>query len=275
MTFPGTDTGDQPLIDAWDTPGWNAQTKDYVPALGSNVLTSVQFPAVTTVTITKGYFDLDQNPLGGFLTFMPSDNVTITQGGTSVRIPARLAGVQGLAGVPPPGGGLLWSEQGSGKIFIWAGLLEVGLIATDTVGLTTDGGGPLTYAVTEHMLGGRQFTITVPKASATPVDLDSLIVSNSVSAYPFDPSWPLGVEISDDIAPSSGSSSSSSGVPTFSQEFASATTVTVNHNLNGYPDVIVMDSGGNLIIGNVQYASVNSVVVTFSAPASGTVICNA
>lgn len=46
-------------------------------------------------------------------------------------------------------------------------------------------------------------------------------------------------------------------------------TWTINHNLNGYPNVTVVDSAGDVCYGNVQYVSSNQVVVVFSAAFSG------
>lgn len=45
---------------------------------------------------------------------------------------------------------------------------------------------------------------------------------------------------------------------------------TVTHNLGRYPAVTVVDSAGSKVTGDVRYTSVNSVVITFSAPFSGT-----
>jgi hypothetical protein len=46
-------------------------------------------------------------------------------------------------------------------------------------------------------------------------------------------------------------------------------TWTINHTLSGKPSVTVVDSGGNIIIGDVQYISNTQVVITFTAPFSG------
>jgi hypothetical protein len=48
----------------------------------------------------------------------------------------------------------------------------------------------------------------------------------------------------------------------------------VNHNLGKYPSVTVIDSAGDICEGSVDNLSKNSLTVTFSAPFSGSVICN-
>ena len=60
----------------------------------------------------------------------------------------------------------------------------------------------------------------------------------------------------------------------FEQAFSSASSVTVNHNLGYKPAVTVIDSAGDECIGDVDHLSNNELIVTFSAPFSGTVLCN-
>jgi hypothetical protein len=55
----------------------------------------------------------------------------------------------------------------------------------------------------------------------------------------------------------------------FIQQTASARWVIV-HGLHRYPTVIVVDSGGTVVAGDVAYPNDTAVVLTFSAPFSGT-----
>jgi len=48
----------------------------------------------------------------------------------------------------------------------------------------------------------------------------------------------------------------------------------IQHNLNDYPSVTVIDSAGSVVIGEVTYNSVNDLTITFSAPFSGTAYLN-
>lgn len=48
----------------------------------------------------------------------------------------------------------------------------------------------------------------------------------------------------------------------------------ITHNLNKYPSVSVVDSGNNTVIGDVEYASLNSVTIRFSASFSGKAFFN-
>ena len=53
------------------------------------------------------------------------------------------------------------------------------------------------------------------------------------------------------------------------QSVASATW-TINHNLDFYPNVTVVDSAGTIVEGEIAYTSRNQIVLTFSAAFSGT-----
>ena len=59
-----------------------------------------------------------------------------------------------------------------------------------------------------------------------------------------------------------------SGNYTHTQSVSSATW-TITHNLGFSPAVSVVDSGGNHVIGDVNYVSVNSLTISFSAPFGG------
>ncbi|WP_051221223.1 RES family NAD+ phosphorylase [Eremococcus coleocola] len=48
----------------------------------------------------------------------------------------------------------------------------------------------------------------------------------------------------------------------------------INHSLNKYPSVTIVDTSGNLVIGNVHYISTSKIVVKFSAPFSGVAYLN-
>lgn len=64
------------------------------------------------------------------------------------------------------------------------------------------------------------------------------------------------------------------GDKTFVQPFTNTSTVVVIHNLGKYPAVTVINSAKDEVVGNVEYLDLNSLVVTFSASFSGSVLCN-
>lgn len=53
-----------------------------------------------------------------------------------------------------------------------------------------------------------------------------------------------------------------------------SSTWTITHNLGKYPSVTVVDSGGNVIIGDVKYVSENEVKISFTSAFSGTAYLN-
>lgn len=59
----------------------------------------------------------------------------------------------------------------------------------------------------------------------------------------------------------------------FNQNVASALWI-VNHNLNKFPSVSVVDSGNNIVIGEVIYIDENNLQIAFSSPFSGSAYLN-
>jgi hypothetical protein len=49
-----------------------------------------------------------------------------------------------------------------------------------------------------------------------------------------------------------------------------ASTWTINHNLNGQPTAVVLDSAGTQCEGTFSYPSANQMIITFSAAFTGT-----
>lgn len=174
MVFnPGIDTFNQPLRDAWWTPGWTAQNQSYIPAPPGQFAMQGFPPGLVYVNVIGNYFDLDANPNSGFLTFYPSSALTVSFGGGTVTLEQRYAGLnESFLGM---------NTFGTGKIYLWNGQLAVALLATDNQNTTPS---TFTYHVLEHFPGGREFDITVPKADAvnntTGTDINTLIVPGSI-----------------------------------------------------------------------------------------------
>jgi hypothetical protein len=157
-----------------------------------------QFPGDQSFTlINQRYFNADADPVGGYLTFMPSDDITVTESGITWRLPRRLSGTETWPAMDSGSSPWAFSMEGSGAIYIWRGMLVVKLFATDNPNVLTFSGQPLTYHVIEHFLGGYEYDITVP-TSADTLDLQSLIVPGSLRRYKYDPVNPLGL-MDDDL----------------------------------------------------------------------------
>lgn len=68
---------------------------------------------------------------------------------------------------------------------------------------------------------------------------------------------------------------SSAGTSTYTHNQAGASaTWTITHNLGLHPSVTVVDSAGNVVIGNVVYSSENQIVISFSAAFAGKAYLN-
>lgn len=199
--YNGTDTPNQPNVNAWWTRGWVAQTGTYntEPATQDLVVPNDSliaeqgwptpaFPSnLISVLVTGVYYDVDGNPLPGYLTFQMTDNITVQDpSGTYFRMPARYAGRMAN------GSAFAQNNWGSGRIYIWQGEMSVLLFQTDSPYMTTDSGNPLYWFVQEHYLGGSQYFITAPGMTESPDDIHALIVPGTVTPYDYDPVSPAG-----------------------------------------------------------------------------------
>ena len=224
----GTDTWDQPLVDAWFTPGFTAQNHHYLVAAGFT-LNATGWPAdVPYVHITHTFADMEGNALGGYMTFWPSDTVQYTESGTTWTLPQRLCGV-----TPWPvgwNGGYQGSMMDSGKIYLAYGSLNCYQIASDNANLVTMSGNPLTFHVIQHWLGGSQFDITTPSASTDPTDLYSLMVPASQQPYHYDPRQPFSLFM-DSFTAEEEDNTLSNSLSVQSIVFGSTEYVTINVSL--------------------------------------------
>lgn len=57
-------------------------------------------------------------------------------------------------------------------------------------------------------------------------------------------------------------------------QIVSAQEWTIFHNLEKFPSVTIVDSSGNVVLGNVRYIDNMSILLTFTAPFSGRAYIN-
>lgn len=194
-SYQGTYNADDPLVAPWWIPGWTSQdraTSQFeLPAGTGNLLSPGFPPGLSFVRVTGNYEDTNGSGAAGFLTLMMSDGITVEDGGEYYRLPQRLTGTMNQ-GLP-----FAYQNWGNGVLYLRLGRLDITVFATDQTSsgsaVTTDRGGPLTYWVTEHMLGGRTYQVAVPSSAAPgPVDITTLIVPGTVRPYGYDPVNPMG-----------------------------------------------------------------------------------
>lgn len=76
-------------------------------------------------------------------------------------------------------------------------------------------------------------------------------------------------------AAQSGGSGSSGGTPAYTYAQGTASDEwTIQHNLGRYPSVTIVDSGGNVVVGDVQYLSMNEISISFAGAFSGKAYLN-
>lgn len=76
------------------------------------------------------------------------------------------------------------------------------------------------------------------------------------------------------IAVDSGFTALSSDKNYVHTQTAASALWTVSHNLGKYCSVTVVDSGGSIIVGNVEYVNINKLLIRFSSAVSGRAYCN-
>lgn len=64
------------------------------------------------------------------------------------------------------------------------------------------------------------------------------------------------------------------GDKNYEQSFSPTAFLTINHNLNKFPSIMIKDSAGDEVEGNVNHLSKNTLTVSFSAAFGGTISCN-
>jgi hypothetical protein len=192
--FPGVvDYSDDPILPPWYVPTWTTQnslTKN-VAAPANTFLNNLP-TNFTYLEIQGTFIDGNGNNIGGYFSFEQSDDLLIQDpSGTYFRVPKR------MAGNIPFGNQLGWSTQGSGKVYIQFGVLDVILLCTDqpnaasvtileTFSSTQQQGfvQPTTwvYHVKEYIgIGSRMYDISVPSASSPgPVDINTLVIPNTI-----------------------------------------------------------------------------------------------
>lgn len=203
MVNPGftgnVDDSDLPILPWWYIPGITTQNVGtaQLPAPAQR-FSFTQLPSnLTYVTVSGNYDDGSGNWMGGFLTFQQSDDLLLLSNGTYYRIPARLVGQIPIANT------LAFNWEGSGRIYLQFGQLNVGLLATDTPGITVQVPYPETqepgfvqpvswvYHVKEYFYRGMQYDIApVMAQAATGADINSLIIpSTYMKNDDWSPQW--------------------------------------------------------------------------------------
>ena len=69
-----------------------------------------------------------------------------------------------------------------------------------------------------------------------------------------------------------GTSSENANVKVQTVAFINVSTLTINHTFSNFPNVIILDSNGNLVHAEVRYNSSTQILINFAVALSGSVI---
>lgn len=95
-------------------------------------------------------------------------------------------------------------------------------------------------------------------------DLNNLATANKSSL----------VDAINEAAQSGGGGSSGGASAYIYTQGAASDEWTIKHSLNKYPSVTIVDSGGNVVVGDVQYLSMNEISISFAGAFSGKAYLN-
>jgi hypothetical protein len=211
----------------------------------------------STVTVTWDETDVTASPIGGTITFQVSDALCDMASGQ-------------VAEVLPP------------KSYSFSGAGSSGpLVANDSPGVMPPSS---YYTVTIAATGQRpySFATQISHADGSTQALAFLRANTAIPGIQYARYMPLpsGQPAAGQVplVQADGSSATAWGpVPAdkdYTQAFTAAAAVTVTHGLGKRPAVTVIDSADDVVVGDVAYIDTDSLTVSFSAPFSGTVICN-
>jgi hypothetical protein len=133
----------------------------------------------------------------------------------------------------------------------------------------------ITYTVDDiTLLDGQRYLLTITDSSNKLLFRDKMSVEgdeiDSTGQFTF-----VSDELSEDEYTLIDVNSTNSGDKHYSHNQSSASNVwSVTHNLGKFPSISVVDSGKNVVVGDVQYIDANSLTITFTAAFSGKAYMN-
>lgn len=118
-------------------------------------------------------------------------------------------------------------------------------------------------------LSGTKKKITDGLGNDTPLSISDSEVVSTVDLEASGFKTPTGT--STDYLMADGSVSSGLiGDQTFTYNQGVPSSVwTINHNMNKFPSVVAVDSAASIVVGEVEYSSLNTVTITFNSAFSG------
>lgn len=188
------DYSDDKILPPWYVRGWTAQDVNSpefsLPAPANPLNAFGALPAnLSYAEVTGTYSDSNNNQLGGYLTFEQSNDLVVTVDGKTYRVPKRLVGDIPVANL------LAWNAEGSGKVYLQFGKLDVILLTNDNIDVTIMAESPeqtppaqWVYHVKEYFLRGYEYDIFVP-SSGTAQDINSLVLPGTQR---LNPDWHRG-----------------------------------------------------------------------------------
>lgn len=109
---------------------------------------------------------------------------------------------------------------------------------------------------------------------ATPVFIANEEVEMGQRKVKIDPATPVYIINHDDICVDCEGGSGGGDLDYTHNQIVPSTTWNITHNLNKFPSVTIVDSGGTVVIGDVTHINNDSLTVTFNSAFAGKAYLN-
>jgi hypothetical protein len=128
--------------------------------------------------------------------------------------------------------------------------------------------------IDSQSVSGSLKQVTDGEGTATPLSLSTTRVKSTVDVEASGFKTPTGTSADYLMADGSISSGALGDQNYVHNQGGASSSWTVNHNLGKFPSVFVVDSGNNVVVGEIQYTNTNSLTVSFTATFSGKAYIN-
>ena len=118
-------------------------------------------------------------------------------------------------------------------------------------------------------LTGAKKKVTDGLGNQTPLSISTSEIKSSVNVEASGFKTPTGTSTEYLMADGSTSGAIAGDLTYYHNQGVPSSVWTVNHNMNKFPSVVAVDSAASIVIGEVEYITLNTITITFNSAFSG------
>jgi hypothetical protein len=118
-------------------------------------------------------------------------------------------------------------------------------------------------------LTGSRKKITDGLGNETPLSISNAEVVSTVNVEASGFKTPTGTSTEYLMADGTTSGAITGDLTYYHNQGVPSSVWTVNHNMNKFPSVVAVDSAASIVIGEVEYTTLNTITITFNSAFSG------